>query len=171
MGRTGKLFAFEHEQVIPDVLLLAKAFGGGMPLGAFIASKEIMSCLMNNPTLGHLTTFGGHPVSCTASLAALEQVATTTLLNQVRLSGELFREKLQHPLIREFRGKGLFLALQFESEEINRRVIHQCMEDGLLTDWFLFAPDCMRIAPPLVISEQEVSEACGIILNSLSKIN
>ncbi|MEO8086825.1 MAG: aspartate aminotransferase family protein [Bacteroidota bacterium] len=170
MGRTGKLFCFEHENVIPDILLLAKAFGGGMPLGAFISSGEIMSTLAVNPVLGHITTFGGHPVSCAASLAALSELAETSIIAETMQKEKLFRQKLQHPLIREIRGKGLFLSLQFSSEEINRKIIQRCISDGVLVDWFLFAPDCMRIAPPLIITEAEIESCCSIIMNSINQI-
>jgi len=170
MGRTGKLFCFEHTNVIPDILLLSKSFGGGMPLGAFISSKEIMSVFTSNPALGHITTFGGHPVSCAAALAALNELIETSVMNSVASKEELFRKKLQHPLIREIRGKGLFLALQFSSEELNKKVIERCIEKGVLVDWFLFAPDCLRIAPPLIISEEEIEESCSLILHSLNQI-
>ncbi len=170
MGRTGKLFCFEHENIIPDVLLLSKAFGGGMPLGAFISSPEIMSTLSVHPVLGHITTFGGHPVSCAASLAAIRQLSETTLIDEATEKEKIFRQKLQHPLIKEIRGKGLFLALHFPSEEINKRVIHNCIVNGVLVDWFLFAPDCLRIAPPLIITEREIEDCCKIILYSLNQI-
>ncbi len=171
MGRTGKLFCFEHQQVIPDVFLLAKAFGGGMPLGALISSKEILSSFTHSPILGHITTFGGHPVSCSASLAALNQLTQGDLISQATVKEKLFRKKLQHPLIKEIRGKGLFLSLQFKSEEMNRQLIQHCIENKVLVDWFLFATDCMRIAPPLIISESEIEISCQLILNSLNKIN
>ncbi|CAN5532987.1 aspartate aminotransferase family protein [soil metagenome] len=170
MGRTGKLFCFEHENVIPDILLLAKAFGGGMPLGAFISSSEIMSSLATNPVLGHITTFGGHPVSCAASLAALSQLEESSLIADSQRKEKLFRQKLQHSLISEIRGKGLFLSLQFSSEEINRKIIQHCINDGVLVDWFLFAPDCMRIAPPLIITDEEIESCCAIIMNSINQI-
>ena len=170
MGRTGKLFCFEHTGVIPDILLLAKSFGGGMPLGAFISSQEIMSALSTNPALGHITTFGGHPVCCAAALAALEELAESSLMKSIAAKEKLFRGKLQHPLIKEIRGKGLFLALQFSSEELNRKVIQRCIENGVLVDWFLFAPDSLRIAPPLIITESEIEESCSLILHSLNQI-
>ena len=170
MGRTGKLFCFEHENVIPDILLLSKAFGGGMPLGAFISSVEIMTSLSRNPALGHITTFGGHPVCCAASLAAMLQLTETTIMDAADSKEKLFRKKLQHPLISEIRGKGLFLSLQFPGEEMNRKIIKRCVEKGVLVDWFLFAPASMRIAPPLIITEEEIVASCDIILESLNEI-
>ncbi|MCX6275738.1 MAG: aspartate aminotransferase family protein [Bacteroidetes bacterium] len=170
MGRTGKLFCFEHEKIVPDVLLLSKAFGGGMPLGVFISGTEIMSALTVNPVLGHITTFGGHPVSCAASLAALQQLTESSLIVRASEKEKIFRRKLQHPLIKDIRGKGLFLSLQFPTEEINKKVIHHCILNGVLADWFLFAPDCLRIAPPLIITEQEIENCCDVILDSLNQI-
>ncbi len=170
MGRTGKLFCFQHENVIPDVLLLSKAFGGGMPLGAFISSQQIMASFTSNPVLGHITTFGGHPVSCAAALASLQQLTETGIVVTVKEKEQTFRNFLQHPLIREIRGKGLFLAIQFSSEEINRRVIELCVKNGVLVDWFLFAPDCLRIAPPLIITDAEIERCCKIIIDALNQI-
>ena len=167
MGRTGKLFAFEHYGIVPDVLCLAKAFGGGMPLGAFISSKEIMSTLSNNPVLGHITTFGGQPVCCAASLAALQILTAKPSLN-VKKKGELFKKLLVHPRIKEVRGEGLLLAVQFASEEENKKIISRCIENAVVVDWFLFRPDAMRIAPPLVITEKEIISACKIILKSIN---
>jgi len=166
MGRTGKLFAFEQYGVVPDILCLAKAFGGGMPLGAFISSKEIMSTLSHDPVLGHITTFGGHPVCCAASLAALQILTSKPSLN-VKKKGELFKKLLVHPRIKEVRGEGLLLAVQFASEEENKKIISRCIESGVVVDWFLFRSDAMRIAPPLVITEKEIKWACKVILNSI----
>ena len=170
-GRTGKLFAFQHYNVTPDVLLLGKALGGGMPLGAFISSKEIMNSLTNNPVLGHITTFGGHPVCCAAGLAAFEVLLNEKLMEDVPLKEDLFRKNLQHPLIKNIRGKGLFLALEFEGEELNRKIINTCIEKGVVVDWFLFAADCLRIAPPLIISKTQIETACKLILKSINQIN
>jgi acetylornithine/succinyldiaminopimelate/putrescine aminotransferase len=125
---------------------------------------------MVHPALGHITTFGGHPLSCAASLAAFEELTQTTLISDSIEKEKLFREKLQHPLIQEVRGKGLFLSLRFPSEEMNRNVIRYCIEQGVLVDWFLFAPDCLRIAPPLVISREEIVISCKIIVDALNKI-
>ncbi|MBI4947690.1 MAG: aspartate aminotransferase family protein [Bacteroidetes bacterium] len=174
MGRTGKLFAFEHYGIVPDVLCLAKAFGGGMPLGAFISSKEIMSTLSHDPVLGHITTFGGHPVCCAAALTALELIASppAPLLKEkggVSWKGELFKKLLKHPRIKEVRGKGLLLAVQFSSEEENKKIISRCIQNGVVVDWFLFRSDAMRIAPPLTISEKEIKKACEVILKSIDE--
>ena len=168
MGRTGKLFCFEHWNVVPDILLLSKAFGGGMPLGAFISSHKIMTSLTMNPALGHITTFGGHPVSCAASLAALQILTESDLIPDASEKEKIFRNKLQHPLISEIRGKGLFLSLQFSSAEQNTKIIQHCIQNGILVDWFLFAPDCLRIAPPLIITDKEIEYSCNIILDSIN---
>ena len=167
MGRTGKNFAFEHYSIVPDILLLAKAFGGGMPLGAFISSKEIMQTLTDNPVLGHITTFGGHPVSCAAGLAAWEVVQSENLVAQVEEKGKLFEQLLNNPRIKAKRRMGLLMALEFENFEENKRIIDTCIAHGVLTDWFLFAPHCMRIAPPLTITIEEIKEACEVILRSI----
>ena len=166
-GRTGKMFGFEHFDVVPDVLLLAKGIGGGMPIGAFISSKEIMSVLSENPILGHITTFGGHPVSCAAGLATLNAILTENLVTDVEKKGQLFKTLLQHPAIKEVRGKGLMLAVEFDSYETNKRIIDACIEDGIITDWFLHCSNSMRIAPPLIITEEEIKEACRIILKNI----
>lgn len=170
MGRTGQLFAFQHSGVIPDVLVTGKAFGGGMPLGAFIADKKVMGVLTHNPVLGHITTFGGHPVCCAAGNAALDVIEREKLYADAEEKGQLFKSLLVHPKIQSVNGKGLLLAVKFESFEINKAVIDQCMSDGLVTDWFLFASNCLRIAPPLIITEAEIREACAIILSSLNKL-
>ncbi len=167
LGRTGKMFGFEHFGIVPDIITLAKGFGGGMPLGAFISSCEIMQSLTNNPVLGHITTFGGHPVSCAAAIANLEVIKNEKLAEQVENKAELFHKYLNHPSIKSFRGKGLLIALQIKDEQTNLEVIDKCIEKGVIIDWFLFAPDCMRIAPPLIISEEEIKAACEIILSCL----
>jgi acetylornithine/succinyldiaminopimelate/putrescine aminotransferase len=169
LGRTGKMFAFEHYEVSPDILLLAKALGGGMPLGAFISSKERMKTLSENPVLGHITTFGGHPVCCAAGLAALDILMKENWIGQAEEKGKLFDELLVHPEIKSKHRFGLMLAIEFESFERNKKIIDRCIERGLLTDWFLFAPHCMRIAPPLIISEEEIKLASQIILESISE--
>ncbi len=169
-GRTGKLFAFEHYDFIPDILCIAKGMGGGMPIGAFVSSKEIINSLTNNPVLGHITTFGGHPVSCAAASATLNILIEENLITQVPGKEKLFREKLNHPKIRSIHGKGLLLALEFESYEQNKAIIDRCIEKGLITDWFLFNSHSMRIAPPLTISKQEIEQACKIILESIEEI-
>jgi len=168
MGRTGTLFAFEKYKVVPDILCLAKALGGGMPLGAFISSKEIMSTFSHNPALGHITTFGGHPLSCVAGMEAFKQVKSQKL--KVKSQKEkLFKKLLVHPRIKEVRGEGLLLAVQFSSEEENKKIISRGIENGVITDWFLFKPDAMRIAPPLTISEKEIKISCEIILKSIEE--
>jgi acetylornithine/succinyldiaminopimelate/putrescine aminotransferase len=166
-GRTGKMFAFEHYDIKPDILLLAKALGGGMPIGAFIASREIMAALKNNPILGHITTFGGHPVNCAAGLAALQVLEQEQLIDSVTSKSDLFRQLLVHPAIKEVRGKGLMLATELESFELNKKIIDRCIENGIITDWFLHCSNSMRIAPPLVITDEEIRQACQIIIEAI----
>jgi acetylornithine/N-succinyldiaminopimelate aminotransferase len=168
-GRTGKLFAFEHYNIAPDILLLAKGFGGGLPLGAFISSEKIMSVLKTNPVLGHITTFGGNPVCCVAGLATLNTLLEEDLINQVMVKERIFRKLLVHTKIKSFRSKGLLMALELESMEANKRVINYCIENSVVADWFLFAPNCMRIAPPLIITEGEINSACDVIIKGLDK--
>lgn len=167
-GRSGKMFAFEHYNVIPDVLVLAKGIGGGMPIGAFISSLEIMSVLSHSPILGHMTTFGGHPVCCAAGLATLGILVDNNMVNEVEEKGQLFKQLLNHPAIKEIRGKGLMLAIEFESFEINKKIIDACILDGILSDWFLHCSNSMRIAPPLIITKEEIEEACHIILKNIN---
>jgi acetylornithine/succinyldiaminopimelate/putrescine aminotransferase len=169
MGRTGTLWAFEQYDITPDVLLLAKGLGGGMPIGAFIADRALMYCLTNEPVLGHITTFGGHPVSCAAALATLQTLLASDLLAQVKTKEALFRRLLVHPKIREVRSAGLWLAVELESFEVLIAVINECLRNGLLTDWFLFNNRSMRIAPPLIITEAEIEWACGIIVSAIDK--
>jgi len=167
-GRTGKLFAFEHYGIVPDILLLAKALGGGMPVGAFAASHEIMDALKENPILGHITTFGGHPVCCAAGLAALEVLLDENLCDKVEEKGELFRSLLIHPAIKEIRGKGLMLAIELENFDLNKKIIDRCIANGVIVDWFLHCSNSMRIAPPLVITEDEIKKACEVILEAIN---
>jgi acetylornithine/succinyldiaminopimelate/putrescine aminotransferase len=171
MGRTGTLFAFEHFNIVPDILLLAKAFGGGMPLGAFISSKEIMNVLTNNPVLGHITTFGGHPVCCAAGEAALNVLLEEKLIDSVEEKGRSFEKLLVHAAIKSVRRKGLLMALEFEIYEQNKRIIDRCIELGVFTDWFLFASNCLRIAPPLIIKQEEIKAACEIILKAIDEVS
>ncbi|MBP7496207.1 MAG: aspartate aminotransferase family protein [Bacteroidales bacterium] len=166
-GRTGKLFAFEYYDIIPDILVLAKALGGGMPLGAFIASEEIMHSLSREPVLGHITTFGGHPVSCAAGMAALKLLNKSKVFLTAPGKHILFKKNLKHKKIKEIRGKGLMMALRFESPEICNKVIANCFKNKLITDSFVFAEDCLRISPPLIISEKQILDACEIILKSI----
>jgi acetylornithine/succinyldiaminopimelate/putrescine aminotransferase len=169
-GRTGTLWGFEQFDVVPDVVLMGKALGGGMPLGAFVADQKIMQVLTENPVLGHITTFGGHPVCCAAGLAAGKVLLKEKIIDEVNSKAALFREMLQHPLIKAIRANGLLIAIEFESFDINKKVIDGCLQRGLLTDWFLFAPECMRIAPPLTISEKEIKKAVKTILEVLDSV-
>ncbi len=170
-GRTGKLFAFEHFNIIPDILLLAKGMGGGMPIGAFIADFEIMGALKDNPILGHITTFGGHPVSCASGLATLETLLEEKLMDDVPKKELLFRKLLVHPQIKEVRGKGLMLSIQLSSFKQVEWVSKICIDEGIIIDWFLHCDTAMRIAPPLIIKEEEIVKACNVILTALSKYN
>ena len=166
-GRTGTLFAFEHFNIHPDILLIAKGMGGGMPIGAFISSHEIMSVLKENPILGHITTFGGHPVSCAAGLANLEVIIEEKLVKDVSLKESLFRKHLQHPEIKEVRGMGLMLCIQLSSFEQVENVSRRCVENGIIIDWFLHCDTAMRIAPPLIITDNEIQKACATIIEAL----
>jgi acetylornithine/N-succinyldiaminopimelate aminotransferase len=159
-GRLGHLFAIDRFGVIPDILLLAKALGGGMPLGAFISSSVIMSSLVTNPTLGHITTFGGHPVCCAAGLAALEVIIGENLAVKSRAKSDLFKKILIHPLISEIRGEGLFLAIRVTKPSYIPYIISHAPDFGLVLDYFLFCSDAFRIAPPLIISEEEITDSC-----------
>lgn len=168
-GRTGSLWAFEQFGIVPDILLAGKALGGGMPLGAFIASQKLMNALTYNPVLGHITTFGGHPVSCAAGKAAMEVLLQGNYTSEVKQKEKILLELLVHPAIISRQNAGLWVSLQFKTDEINRAVIHQCIHNGLITDWFLFAPDRLRIAPPLTITEEELKEVCNRILKSIEE--
>ena len=163
-GRTGSLWGFQQYDIVPDILLLGKALGGGLPLGAFIASKNLMDSFTSHPVLGHITTFGGHPLSCAAGHAALKVLFRENLVPQIPQKEKLFQERLVHPAIKAVRTAGLLIAVEFENFETNKRIIDACIETGLLTDWFLFASNCLRIAPPLTISISEIEEICRIIL-------
>ena len=169
-GRTGKLFAFEHFGIVPDILLLAKGMGGGMPIGAFIASKEVMDVLKDNPILGHITTFGGHPVSCAAGLATLEAILAENLIASVPTKEELFKKHLRHPKIHEIRGKGLMLSIQLDSFKQVEEVSKRCVAKGVIIDWFLHCYTAMRIAPPLIITEKEIEFACQVICETLEEL-
>ncbi len=169
-GRNGSLWAFEQFNVIPDVLLLGKALGGGMPLGAFVADKAILDSLSFNPVLGHINTFGGHPVSCAAGLAAFDVLLGESLVAQVGVKEKQFRELLVHPLIKSVSSAGLMMAVAFDSFETNKKVIDSLLDNGVFTDWFLFAPHCLRIAPPLNISETDIRRSCAAILEVLDSM-
>ena len=169
-GRTGTMFALERYGVVPDIICLAKALGGGLPLGAFISSRDIISCLSDNPALGHITTFGGHPVSCTAGLAAMEYILREELHNKSDTKGMKFRNKLKHKTIAEIRGEGLFLAVKLRSAEMAQRFIQKGILNGLILDQFLFCRDSFRISPPLTITSEEIDLASDMILNTLDEL-
>ena len=169
-GRTGKMFGFEHFNIVPDILLLAKGIGGGMPIGAFISSNEIMMSLASNPILGHITTFGGHPVSCAAGLATLRTIVDENMVEGVTEKGLLFKKLLKHTAIKEVRGIGLMIAIEFGSFELNKKIIDACIADGLISDWFLHCSNSMRVAPPLIITEAEIEAACRIILKNINEL-
>ena len=162
-GRLGTLFGFEKYNIIPDILCIAKGMGGGMPIGAFIASWKLMNLLTFEPKLGHITTFGGHPVNCAASLATLQHLLSTDIMQEVEQKAVLFRTHLSHPKIKAIRGKGLMLAIEFEDDELAQKVVEQCLEKGLILFYFLFTKTSIRITPPLTISEKEIIEGCNII--------
>lgn len=169
-GRTGSLWAFEHYNAVPDILLLGKALGGGMPLGAFIADIKLMNTLTSNPVLGHITTFGGHPVSCAAGMAAMKVLLQNKWIEQVKAKEQLLLSLLQHKKINAVRSAGLWLAIEFDSFEICNSIINCCIRNGVVSDWFLFAPNCMRIAPPLIITEEEIEKIAEIILSAIDGI-
>ncbi len=166
-GRTGKLFAFEHFDVIPDILLIAKGMAGGMPMGAFISSSNIMGVLSHQPILGHISTFGGHPVCCAAGLATLQVIQSEKLVDAVEQKGAIFRKLLVHPGIREVRIIGLMIAVEFKDFDFNKKIIDRCIEHGIITDWFLHCDHSMRIAPPLIITENEIGKACNVIIEAI----
>jgi acetylornithine/succinyldiaminopimelate/putrescine aminotransferase len=170
VGRTGKFYGFENYNVIPDILVTGKGLGGGMPIGAFIASNELMSCLKQHPKLGHITTFGGHPVIAAAANATIAELFNSNLMDEIFQKEILFRKLLIHPLITEIRGKGLMLAAMVETPEIASKVILNCLDKGLLLFWLLFEGKAIRITPPLTICEDEIYKGCNIIIESLNKI-
>lgn len=167
-GRTGKLWGFEHFGIVPDMILLGKALGGGMPMGALVAGNPMMHHFTHNPVLGHMTTFGGHPVCCAAGLAAMEVLLDEKLIEQVTAKEALFHSLLLHPQIKAVRSKGLLMAVELEDNKAVLKVLSQCLREGLFSDWFLFADNCIRIAPPLTISLKEIEIACATIKNCLS---
>ena len=169
-GRNGTLWAFEQFDIIPDILLLGKALGGGMPLGAFIADKKIMDSLTSNPVLGHINTFGGHPVCCAAGHAAMQFLLEENIIKKVFEKENLFLENLHHPKIKKIRSHGLMIALEFDNFEENKKVIDGLIEKGVFTDWFLFASGSLRIVPPLTISEDEIKQACDRIKEVVSAL-
>jgi acetylornithine/succinyldiaminopimelate/putrescine aminotransferase len=169
-GRTGKLFGFQNYDVIPDIVVMGKGMGGGMPVGAFTASTAMMDLLSHNPKLGHITTFGGHPVIAAACLATLKEITETSLMSDVLAKEKLFRSLLVHPLIEEVRGKGLMLAAMTKSADITNEVILKCQDRGLILFWLLFEGCAIRITPPLTISEEEIREGCAILLEVMDEI-
>jgi len=170
-GRTGKLFAMQHFDVVPDIVTFAKGLGGGMPIGAFVSSKKIMDSFMSNPVLGHITTFGGHPVSCAAGLASLNVlVSQPEILASVDKKAERFKRNLVHPKIKLIRGIGLLMAVELESNKMAWDFIYKGAEMGVITDPFLFCESCIRIAPPLIIMNEEIDEVCALILNVLNEL-
>jgi acetylornithine/N-succinyldiaminopimelate aminotransferase len=169
-GRTGKLFGFENYNVIPDIVVMGKGMGGGMPIGAFTACEEHMDLLSDNPKLGHITTFGGHPVIAAACLATLQELVETDIMAKTLDKEQLFRKLLMHPLIKEVRGKGLMLAIMTESPEITNKIIFKCQDKGLILFWLLFENKAIRITPPLTITNEEIVEGCGIIIEVLNEL-
>lgn len=169
-GRTGSFWAFEQYGIQPDIVVCAKGMGGGMPIGAFISSQEIMASLKNNPILGHITTFGGHPVSAAASLATMEILQQEKLIEAVADKADYFKKRLQHPAIKEIRNRGLMMAVAFESFDVLKPIIDRAIELGVVTDWFLYCDNAMRIAPPLVITYEQIDEACNIILQAIQEV-
>lgn len=169
-GRTGKLFGFQNYDVVPDIVVMGKGMGGGMPVGAFTASATMMDLLSNNPKLGHITTFGGHPVIAAACLATLKEITETSLMADALAKEKLFRELLVHPLIEEVRGKGLMLAAMTKNADITNEVILKCQDRGLILFWLLFEGCAIRITPPLTISEEEIREGCAILLEVMNEV-
>jgi acetylornithine/N-succinyldiaminopimelate aminotransferase len=176
-GRTGNLWGFTQFDIVPDVLLLGKALGGGLPLGAFIASSEIMLSLADKPVLGHITTFGGHPLSCVAGKAAMEVLWEEKMLEEVLKKEQLFLSLLKHPAIKAVRSKGLMMAIELADFEMVKHVIVNCLKgyefknaiSRVFTDWFLFAPNCIRLVPPLNIAEEEIRKACTVLISAIEK--
>ncbi|MEP6676065.1 MAG: aspartate aminotransferase family protein [Ferruginibacter sp.] len=169
-GRNGSLWAFEQFDIVPDILLLGKALGGGMPMGAFISDKKIMDNLSENPVLGHINTFGGHPVCCAAGMAAFKVLLEENLITSVKEKEQLFISLLQHAEIKAVRSRGLMIAVEFENFETNKKIIDASIAAGVFTDWFLFAGNCLRIAPPLTITVKEIETACNIITTCLDEL-
>ncbi len=170
IGRTGKLFGFENYNVVPDIIVAGKGLGGGMPIGAFISSFQIMDCLKQHPKLGHITTFGGHPVIAAAALATLKELLSSNLIAQTLQKETLFRKLLVHPLITEIRGRGLMLAPMVESSEMASKIILNCLDRGLIMFWLLFEGKALRITPPLNITEDEIHKGCNILIEVLNEI-
>ena len=170
-GRTGKLFAYEHFDIVPDIVTIGKAFGGGMPIGGLVTSQKIMSLFTSNPPLGHITTFGGHPMCCAGALAGLEVLENENIVSKVEQKGVLFESLLKHKMIKEIRRKGLFFAIELENPDIVQKVVEGCKNKGLLSFWFLSCPESFRIAPPLVISMEEIKTSCAIIKDVMDRLS
>ena len=170
-GRTGKLFAYEHFDIVPDIVTIGKAFGGGMPIGGLVTSQKIMSLFTSNPPLGHITTFGGHPMCCAGALAGLEVLENENIVSKVEQKGVLFESLLKHKMIMEIRRKGLFFAIELENPDIVQKVVEGCKNKGLLSFWFLSCPESFRIAPPLVISMEEIKTSCTIIKDVMDQLS
>jgi len=171
IGRTGKFWGFEHFEIIPDIIISGKGLGGGMPIGAFIAQKNLMDVLKEHPTLGHITTFGGHPVIASAGVATVNTIQNSTLIEDTLEKEQLIRSLLKHPLIKEIRGKGLMLAVLVESPEIAAKIIHRCLANGLILFFLLFEGRAIRITPPLTISKKEINKGCKILLKILDELS
>ena len=170
IGRTGKLFGFENYNCVPDIVVTGKGLGGGMPIGAFTASKEMMDSLSDHPKLGHITTFGGHPVIAAAALATLKEITTSNLIPETLAKETLIKKHLKHPLVKEIRGKGLMLALIVDSSEIANKIVLEAKNQGLILFWLLYEPKAVRISPPLTISKEEIIKGCNIIIKILNSI-
>ena len=168
-GRSGTLFAFEQTGIVPDILLLAKGMGGGMPIGCFVSSQKLLNEFTHNPVLGNINTFGGNAVCCAAAYASLQTILNEKLFAEVEKKSNLIKSLLVHPKIKSVKGKGLMLSVEFENTDLNFKIIETCVNKGLIVDWFLFNTFSMRIAPPLIITEEEIKIACGIILESIAQ--
>jgi acetylornithine/N-succinyldiaminopimelate aminotransferase len=169
-GRTGTFFAFEEYNIVPDILTIGKGMGGGMPIGAFVSSSEIMNVLTHNPVLGHMTTFGGHPVCCAAALANVKVITENKLYERAKYIEKTIKEKIKHPKIKEIRACGALIAIDLAEDAFNLATITKCIEHGVITDWFLFNMHSMRIAPPLTITNDELGKACDVILKAVSSV-
>ena len=170
-GRTGKLFAYEHFDIVPDIVTIGKAFGGGMPIGGLVTSQKIMSLFTSNPPLGHITTFGGHPMCCAGALAGLEVLENENIVSKVEQKGVLFESLLKHKMIMEIRRKGLFFAIELKNPDIVQKVVEGCKNKGLLSFWFLSCPESFRIAPPLIITEKQIALSCEIINEVMDELS
>ena len=170
-GRTGKLFAYEHFDIVPDIVTIGKAFGGGMPIGGLVTSQKIMSLFTSNPPLGHITTFGGHPMCCAGALAGLEVLENENIVSKVEQKGVLFESLLKHKMIKEIRRKGLFFAIELKNPDIVQKVVEGCKNKGLLSFWFLSCPESFRIAPPLIITEKQIALSCEIINEVMDELS